>query len=102
MAVRPDTPTMAMSPQRCQSSEIWPIENTAKEPEIIKGYHTHISVELGVSNECEVFKLKTCSLYHKKLLMQKFNDMITQVLKEFFFQPLTSWRLSEAVSVSIL
>ena len=39
MAVRPDTPTMAMSPQRRQSAEIWPIENTAKEPEIIKGYH---------------------------------------------------------------
>ena len=39
MVVRPDTPTMAMLPQRRQSAEIWPIENTAKEPEIIKGYH---------------------------------------------------------------
>ena len=29
-------------------------------------------------------KLKTCSLYHEKLFIQKFNDMITQVLNEFF------------------
>ena len=55
MAVRPDTPTMAMSPQRRQSAEVWPIENTAKQPEIIKRYHyTTISVELGVSTEFEV------------------------------------------------
>ena len=26
----------------------------------------------------EILKLKTCSLYHEKLLLQKFNDMITQ------------------------
>ena len=56
--------------------------------------HTTISVELGVSCEFEVLKLKTCSLYHEKLLLQKFNDMITQVLKEFF-SAMTSWRLSE-------
>ena len=45
-------------------------------------------------------KLKTCALYHENLLLKKFNDVITQVL-EFFFQPLTSWRLSKAISVSI-
>ena len=73
MAVRPVTPTMAMSPQRRQSAEIWPIENTAKEPEIIKGYHHHtsISVELGFSTEFEILELKTCSLYHTKLLLKK-------------------------------
>ena len=63
----------------------------------VSEYHTTISVELGVSTEFEVLKLKTCSLYHKNLLLQKFNDMITQVLKELF--SMTSWRLSEAVSV---
>ena len=65
----------------------------------VSEYHTTISVKLGVSTEFEVLKLKTCSLYHKNLLLQKFNDMITQVLKEPFFS-MTSWRLSEAVSVS--
>ena len=50
----------------------------------VSEYHTTISVELGVSTEFEVLKLKTCSLYHKNLLLQKFNDMITQVLKNFF------------------
>ena len=38
-------------------------------------YHDTISVELGVSGVFEVLKLKTCSLYHEKLLLQKFNDM---------------------------
>ena len=42
------------------------------------------SVELEVSCKFEVLKLKTCLLYHEKLLLQKFNDMITQVLKELF------------------
>ena len=42
----------------------------------------NISVELGVSTEFESLKLKTCSLYHEKLLIQKFNDMITQVHTE--------------------
>ena len=37
-----------------------------------------------VSTEFELLKLKTCSLYHENLLCQKFNDMITQVLKQFF------------------
>ena len=38
-------------------------------------HHTTISVELGVSSKFEVLKLKTCSLYHENLLLQKFNDM---------------------------
>ena len=37
-----------------------------------------------VSTEFELLKLKTCSLYHENLLLQKFNDIITQVLKYFF------------------
>jgi hypothetical protein len=32
----------------------------------------------------EVLKLKTCSLYHENLLLQKFKDMYTQVLHIFF------------------
>ena len=39
---------------------------------------------VGVSTEFELLKLITCSLYHENLLLQKFNDMITQVLKLFF------------------
>ena len=39
-----------------------------------------------------LLKLKINSLYHENLLLQKFNDMYTQVLT-FFLQPLTSWRL---------
>ena len=31
-----------------------------------------------------MLKLKTCSLYHENLLLQKVNDMITQVLTYFF------------------
>ena len=60
-----------------------------------------ISPKLGVSTEFELLKLKNCSLYHENLLLQKFIDVITQVLGNVF-QPLTSWRLSNAVCVSIL
>ena len=41
---------------------------------------TTISVVVGVSTESELLKLKPCSLYHENLLLQKFNDMYTQVL----------------------
>ena len=37
----------------------------------VSEYHTTISVELGVSTEFEVLKLKTCSLYHKKTTYTK-------------------------------
>jgi hypothetical protein len=47
---------------------------------------TTISVVGGVLGEFEVLKLKTCSLYHDNLLLQKFNDMIAQVLKQFIFR----------------
>ena len=61
---------------------------------------TTIPVEPGFLWEFVLLSLITCSLYHEKLFIQKFNDMITQVLNNFF-QPLTSLRLSEAVSVPI-
>ena len=51
----------------------------------VSEYLTTISVELRVSTEFEVLKFKTCSLYHKTLVLQKFNDMITQVLKKLFW-----------------
>ena len=40
-------------------------------------YLTTIPEVVGVYTECEVLKLKTCSLYYVNLLLQKFNDMIT-------------------------
>ena len=49
-----------------------------------KDYLTTIPVVVGVQTKSELLKLKTCSLYHENLLLQKFNDMITQVLKQFF------------------
>ena len=60
---------------------------------------TTISVELGFLWDFVLLSLKTCSLYHEKLFIQKFKDISSQVLNNFF-QPLKSWRLSEAVSVS--
>ena len=56
---------------------------------------TTIPVELKILTTSEFLKLKTCSLYHENLLIQKFNDMNTQVLR-YFFQP------SEAISVSMV
>ena len=43
-----------------------------------------IPVELWFLWDFEVHKLKTCSLYHKNLLLQKFNEAYTQVLIYFF------------------
>ena len=50
-----------------------------------------------------VWPSKTQNLFtlYENIILQKFTDTIIQVLK-FFFQPLTSWRLSEAVSVSMV
>ena len=65
---------------------------------ILTGLNTHLTtypVQLGFLWEFELLKLKTCSLYHEK---QKFKVISSQVLDNFF-QPLTSWRLSEAVSM---
>ena len=45
---------------------------------------TTIPVVVGVQGLFEVLKLKTCSLYHENLHLQKFNDMYTQVLTYFF------------------
>ena len=61
---------------------------------------TTIPVEPGFLWEFVLLSLITCSLYHEKLFIQKFKVISSQVLNNFF-QPLTSWRLSEAVSVSI-
>ena len=66
----------------------------------IKAYLTTITVELGFLGDFVLLLLKTCSLYHEKLFIQKVNDISSQVFNNFF-QPLISWRLSEAVSVSI-
>ena len=45
---------------------------------------TTIPVEPKILTKFKVLKLKNCSLYHENLLLQKFNDMYTQVLKYFF------------------
>ena len=49
-----------------------------------KDYLTTIPVVVEVQTKSEILKLKTCSLYHENLLIQKFNEMNTQVLKYFF------------------
>ena len=43
-------------------------------------YLTTIPVEPKILTGFEVLKLKTGSLYHENLLLQKFNDMYTHVL----------------------
>jgi hypothetical protein len=47
-------------------------------------YLTTIPVGLGFLWDFELLKLNPCFLYHGNLFIQKFNDMITQVLKSFF------------------
>ena len=67
----------------------------------IKSYNlTTILVVVGVWTKSGLRKLKTYSIYHENPFLQKFCNIITQVLN--FFQPLTSWRLSEAISVSMV
>ena len=61
---------------------------------------TTITVELGFLGDFVLLLLKTCSLYHKKVFIQKGNDISSQVFNNFF-QPLTSWRLSEAVFIGM-
>ena len=45
---------------------------------------TAIPVGLGFLWDFVFLKLKTCSLVYEKLLIQKFNDMITQVIQSIF------------------
>ena len=44
---------------------------------------TTITVELGFLGDL-VLLLKTCSLYHEKLFIQKVNDISSQVVNNFF------------------
>ena len=44
----------------------------------ISNYYTCSSQSLDQARTSET---QTCSLYHDNLLLQKFNDLITQVLK---------------------
>ena len=46
---------------------------------------TTISVEPKILAEFVPLKLKTCSLYHENLLLQKFNDMYTRGSYIIFF-----------------
>jgi hypothetical protein len=41
-------------------------------------------LESNIRTESEFLKLKTCSLYHKNLLLQKCNATFTQVLENFY------------------
>ena len=41
-------------------------------------------MELGFVGDFELLKLKTCSLYHENILIQKFKVIRTQVLNNFF------------------
>ena len=47
-------------------------------------YLTTISTELGFLGNFVLLLLKTCSLYHEKLFIQKFKDINSQVLNNFF------------------
>ena len=44
---------------------------------------TTITVELGFLGDFVLLLLKTCSLYHEKLFIQKFNDISSQVFNNF-------------------
>ena len=59
-----------------------------------------ITVELGFLGKFALLSLKTCTLYHEKLFKFSLKSYAARFLTTFF-QPLISWRLSEAVSVSI-
>ena len=45
---------------------------------------TTITVELGFLGDFVLLLLKTCSLYHEKLFIQKVNDISSQVFNNFF------------------
>ena len=45
---------------------------------------TTITVELGFLGDFVLLFLKTCSLYHEKLFIQKVNDISSQVFNNFF------------------
>ena len=45
---------------------------------------TTISTELGFLWDFVLLKLKTCSLYHENLFIQKFKVIRSQVLNNFF------------------
>ena len=48
-------------------------------------YLITVPVVVGVSSKSGHEKLKTCSIYHENILLQNFNDIIKQVLQDFFF-----------------
>ena len=62
---------------------------------------TTIPVEQKILTKFGLLKLKTCSLYHEILFIQKVKVISTQVLNNFFSAS-KSWRLSEAVSISMV
>ena len=45
---------------------------------------TTITLELGFLGDFVLLLLKTCSLYHEKLFIQKVNDISSQVFNNFF------------------
>ena len=48
-------------------------------------YLTTIPIEPKILTEFEVLKLKTCSLYHENLLLQKLSDMYTMAIRAVEF-----------------
>ena len=47
-------------------------------------YLTTITVEVGFLRDFVLLKLKTCSLYHENLFIQKFKVISSQVFNNFF------------------
>ena len=47
-------------------------------------HNASITVELGFLGKFVLLSLKTCTLYHEKLFIQKVNDISSQVFNNFF------------------
>ena len=64
---------------------------------------TYLTTITGFLWEFIHLSLKTCSLYHEKLFIQKFKDISSQVLNNFFwFIPQWQLCLPNGASISLL
>ena len=72
-------PAIEQKGDKCTQGDTW--QKCGNLPQCEGDHLTTIPVVVGVSGSSSLLKLKTCSLYHENLLLQKFNEMIAQVLK---------------------
>ena len=71
---------LSIRPQVVENFQVWFMKFSNEEYK----YLTTITVELGFLWDFVLFKLKTCSLYHENLFIQKFKVISSQVLNNFF------------------